>query len=64
MSKPSANVLAATALGATRPTVPDLEGAIVVTTAFVIGLVALALANLRRDVGAVWSNRLAGEPRS
>lgn len=53
--------LAVLALGSTDPTVPELEGGIVVTTAFAMGAVALAVADLRREIGTVWSNRLAGE---
>lgn len=53
--------LAGLALGATDPTVPDLEGVIAVTTGFAVGAVALAVADLRWEVGAVWSNRPAGE---
>lgn len=53
--------LAVPALGTTAPAVPELEGVIAVTTAFAVGWVALAVADLRREVGAVWSNRLAGE---
>jgi uncharacterized membrane protein YphA (DoxX/SURF4 family) len=56
--------LAVVAIGAEEPTVPGIDGVIAVTSAFVLGTVALALADLRRRVGAVWSNRLPGEPLS
>lgn len=56
--------LAALALGSAGPVAPPLEGVIAVSTAFVIGCVALAMADLRRQVGQVWANRLAGEARS
>lgn len=55
--------LAGLALGADGPEVPSLAGVIVVTTAFAVGLIALSLADLRREVGSVWSNRLPGEVR-
>jgi uncharacterized membrane protein YphA (DoxX/SURF4 family) len=54
-------VLAAAALGATEPVVPALEDVILVSTAVVGGVVALAVLDLRRHVGRVWDNRLAGE---
>lgn len=53
--------LAVTASFAERPTAPDLPSVIAVSSAVVTGLLVLALAGVRRDVGAVWDNRLAGE---
>lgn len=46
-----------------RPVAPDLPSVVTVSTAAVAGLLVLALCALRRDVGAVWDNRLAGEAR-
>lgn len=54
-------VLTAAALGASEPVVPALEDVILVSTAVVVGVVALAALDLRRQVGRVWDNRLAGE---
>jgi hypothetical protein len=55
--------LAVVALAAERPVAPDLASVITVSTAVVAGLLILALAGVKRDVGAVWDNRLAGEMR-
>ena len=52
---------AGAALAADSPVVPALEDVIVVSTAFVFGLVVLHLLDLRRAIGRVWDNRLAGE---
>lgn len=52
---------AVTACLAGGPTAPNLPSVVTVTAAFAAGSVVLALASLRRDVGAVWDNRLAGE---
>jgi uncharacterized membrane protein YphA (DoxX/SURF4 family) len=46
------------------PTWPRLADVIVVSTAFVLGFVVLHLLDLRRTIGRVWDNRLAGEPQS
>lgn len=55
-------VLAATALAAREPMAPALEDVILVSTAVVVGVVGLAALDLRRSIGRVWDNRLAGEP--
>jgi hypothetical protein len=55
--------LAVLAAFAERPVAPDLPSVVTVSSAVVAGLLVLALAALRRDVGAVWDNRLAGEAR-
>ena len=54
---------ATVAVAADGPAAPDVEAVVAVTTAFLVGLLALALVDLRREVGAVWANRLAGEVR-
>jgi hypothetical protein len=54
-------VLAVTALAAAEPAAPELAEVVLVSTAVVTAVVGLALARLRRDVGAVWDNTLAGE---
>lgn len=54
-------VLAAGALFASGPSTPALADIILVSTAALVGLLVLALSELRRDVGAVWDNTLAGE---
>jgi uncharacterized membrane protein YphA (DoxX/SURF4 family) len=55
---------AGVAAAAEGPTWPGLADVIVVSTAFVLGLVVLHLLDLRRAIGRVWDNRLAGEPQS
>ena len=54
--------LAAAALGASAPVRPAVEDVILVSTAVVVGVVGLAALDLRRTIGRVWDNRLAGEP--
>lgn len=56
-------LLAGAALFASGPTGPALADAVLVSTAGLVGLLVLALCELRRDVGAVWDNTLAGEAR-
>lgn len=55
--------LAFAALTVTRPTRPDLADVIVTSTVAASALVLLALADLRRKIGHVIDNRLAGEQR-
>lgn len=42
---------------------PGLADVITATTGALVGLLVLALCGLRRDVGSVWDNTLAGEAR-
>jgi len=42
---------------------PALEDVITTTTGALVGLLVLALCGMRRDVGSVWDNTLAGEAR-
>lgn len=53
---------AGVALWASSPVAPALEDVIVVSTALALGLVVLHVLDLRRALGRVWDNRLAGEP--
>lgn len=55
---------AGVAAAADGPTLPALADVIAVSTAFVFGVVVLHLLDLRRAIGRVWDNRLAGEPHS
>lgn len=55
--------LAVAAAFAEQPVAPDLPSLVTVSSAVVAGLLVIALAGVRRDVGAVWDNRLAGEAR-
>jgi uncharacterized membrane protein YphA (DoxX/SURF4 family) len=54
--------LAVTALGASGPVAPGIDAVIATSTAVLVGALILALASLRRDVGAIWRTSLAGEP--
>lgn len=55
-------LLAVAALaGPLRPAAPSAPEVVLVGSALVTGLLVLALCRLRRDVGAVWDNRLAGQ---
>jgi hypothetical protein len=47
-----------------RPGVPGLAEAVLVTTAAALGAVGLAVASVRRELGRIWDNRLAGEVAS
>lgn len=47
-------LLAVAALGAVRPAVPPLPAAVTVSTAVAVGLVILALVDLRAATGSVW----------
>lgn len=53
-------VLAGLAVGA-RPALPALPEIVLVTTAVALGAVGSAAASVRRDLGRLWDNRLAGE---
>lgn len=53
--------LALAALTSPRPATPSLEAVVTVSALVVAGGVLLALARLRQQVGAVWSNRAARE---
>ena len=44
-----------------RPGVPGLAEVVLVTTAVALGAVGLAVVSVRREVGRIWDNRLAGE---
>ena len=46
-----------------RAAVPSLEAVVLVTTAVALGAVLLAALEMRRRIGSVWDNTLAGEPR-
>ena len=46
-----------------RAGTPSLESVVLVTTAVALGAVALAAFDMRRRVGSVWDNTLAGEVR-
>lgn len=50
------------ATGASRPLVPSLPEAVVVTSAALLGAVLLGVLRFRLQVGQVWANRLPGEP--
>ena len=54
-------VLAVVALFATGRQPPTLGATVAVSTAVVTGVVIVSLVRLRREVGAVWSNREARE---
>lgn len=57
-------LLGLAAIGAafsTGPVWPSLAEVMATTTAALVGSLVLALCIVRRDVGAVWSNTLAGE---
>jgi hypothetical protein len=54
----------AVAAARSRPGVPGLAEAVLVTTAVAIGALGLAVARARREVGRIWDNRLAGERSS
>jgi uncharacterized membrane protein YphA (DoxX/SURF4 family) len=54
--------LAATALAAPRPELPGLDDVVTVSTAVLVGAIVLALAAVKRDVGAVWATTLVGDP--
>ena len=56
--------LAAAAWWAPRPVVPALEDVVLVSTAVALGAVAVGVLDLRRRIGRVWDNRLAGEVRA
>lgn len=55
--------LSALALAAVpaRPGVPEVAELVLVTTAVALGAVGLAAAGVRRELGRLWDNRLAGE---
>lgn len=54
-------VAAVAAVFAPGPVAPGLEHVLVASTAAAIGVMVLALAGLKRDIGSVWDNTLAGE---
>lgn len=54
-------LLAVAAVVVDDPTKPHLADVIAVTTALAVGAMVLGLAGVKRDVGAVWDNTLAGE---
>jgi hypothetical protein len=54
--------LAATALMASRPEIPDLAAVVLVTTAVATALIGLGLVRMGQDLGAVWATILPGEP--
>lgn len=54
--------LAIAALAASGPDAPGLDAIITTSTAVLVGALVLALASLKRDVGAIWRTSLAGEP--
>jgi hypothetical protein len=61
----NAGLLALAAVAAFgRPGVPTLADVVLVTTAVAVGAVGLAAAGVRREVGRLWDNRLAGEAPS
>jgi uncharacterized membrane protein YphA (DoxX/SURF4 family) len=53
--------LAVAALVPVRPAVPALPDVVLVTVAVALGTVALAALDVRRALGRLWDNRLAGE---
>jgi hypothetical protein len=53
-------VLAGAAVGA-RASMPALAEVILVTTAAALGAVGLVALSVRREIGRLWDNRLAGE---
>ncbi|MBK5224024.1 MAG: DoxX family protein [Acidimicrobiia bacterium] len=53
--------LAATALAAPVPVMPTFEAVVLVSAGLVVGGVVVALAQLRRDIGAVFATDLPGE---
>ena len=56
--------LAGAAWWAPRAVVPAIEEVVLVSTAVALGAVAVGVLDLRRRIGRVWDNRLAGEVRA